>query len=186
MRWLRSTLPFCCGRRGRMYRWRIPESAGFGLFLVYRIGFVGGLFTGEYRWTPQWLPRRTAADPPPDAGSSYHYVETARSFDHSICRGWAVAASCAREEACLLMVGPRGHWFCFRWRATRSRAERVADVVFSGESGGGCIREGLRRGAVRSSRRSYSAKPQATHKLSQRHEAGGTLRMDVHRGREPP
>jgi hypothetical protein len=28
-------------------------SVGFGLFLVYQIGFVGGLFTGEYRWTPQ-------------------------------------------------------------------------------------------------------------------------------------
>jgi high-affinity nickel-transport protein len=27
-------------------------SAGFGLFLVYHIGFVGGLFTGDYRWTP--------------------------------------------------------------------------------------------------------------------------------------
>jgi len=28
-------------------------SVGFGLFLVYHTGFVGGLFTGEYRWTPQ-------------------------------------------------------------------------------------------------------------------------------------
>jgi len=28
-------------------------SVGFGLFLVYRIGFIGGLFIGEYRWTPQ-------------------------------------------------------------------------------------------------------------------------------------
>src|SRR5262249_8714044 len=28
-------------------------SVGFGLFLVYQIGFIGGLFTGEYRWTPQ-------------------------------------------------------------------------------------------------------------------------------------
>ena len=28
-------------------------SVGFGLFLVYQIGFIGGLFTGEHRWTPQ-------------------------------------------------------------------------------------------------------------------------------------
>jgi high-affinity nickel-transport protein len=28
-------------------------SLGFGLFLVYHTGFAGGLFTGEYRWTPQ-------------------------------------------------------------------------------------------------------------------------------------
>ena len=28
-------------------------SVGFGLFLVYQIGFIGGLFMGEYRWTPQ-------------------------------------------------------------------------------------------------------------------------------------
>lgn len=28
-------------------------SLGFGLFLVYQIGFVGGLFTGQPRWTPR-------------------------------------------------------------------------------------------------------------------------------------
>jgi len=28
-------------------------SLGFGLFLVYQIGFVGGLFTGDPRWTPE-------------------------------------------------------------------------------------------------------------------------------------
>src|SRR5438876_892928 len=27
IRWLRSTLPFCCGRRGRLYRWRIPAAS---------------------------------------------------------------------------------------------------------------------------------------------------------------
>jgi hypothetical protein len=28
-------------------------SVGFGLFLVYQIGFVNGLFTGHAVWTPQ-------------------------------------------------------------------------------------------------------------------------------------
>lgn len=28
-------------------------SVGFGLFLVYQIGFIGGLFIGDYRWMPQ-------------------------------------------------------------------------------------------------------------------------------------
>jgi hypothetical protein len=28
-------------------------SVGFGLFIVYHIGFVGGLFTGGYHWTPE-------------------------------------------------------------------------------------------------------------------------------------
>ena len=28
-------------------------SLGFGLFLVYQIGFVDGLFTSAPRWTPQ-------------------------------------------------------------------------------------------------------------------------------------
>lgn len=28
-------------------------SVGFGLFIVYHIGFVGGLFTGDYHWTPE-------------------------------------------------------------------------------------------------------------------------------------
>jgi high-affinity nickel-transport protein len=28
-------------------------SVCFGLFLIYRIGFVDGLFTGHVHWTPQ-------------------------------------------------------------------------------------------------------------------------------------
>jgi high-affinity nickel-transport protein len=28
-------------------------SLGFGLFLVYQIGFVSGLFTGHAVWTPK-------------------------------------------------------------------------------------------------------------------------------------
>jgi high-affinity nickel-transport protein len=27
-------------------------SIAFGLFLAYQIGFVDGLFTGDYRWDP--------------------------------------------------------------------------------------------------------------------------------------
>jgi high-affinity nickel-transport protein len=42
------------GRLGRHLRLASGLlSLGFGLFLVYRIGFVGGLFTGHPRWVPQ-------------------------------------------------------------------------------------------------------------------------------------
>jgi hypothetical protein len=52
-------VPFACTARRFIFLHRSLAftagvlSVGFGLFLVYHIGFIGGLFTGQYRWTPQ-------------------------------------------------------------------------------------------------------------------------------------